>query len=145
MFITLQPITQALKTLYTHLLTHTYTRILTLSTASYSAPEDTRSLKWWVAINMYVRVIGGDAYDEVRGMAQATVDLGEQIRWTVFRVPLLSGKMLGESKGEVEACYVGDKKGRDGLWLDRGRLARWILVEVEEGKWVGTCPIVSNA
>ena len=59
MFITLQPITQALKTLYTHLLTHTYTRILTLSTASYSAPEDTRSLKWWVAINMYVRVIGG--------------------------------------------------------------------------------------
>ncbi|KAH7372102.1 hypothetical protein BKA64DRAFT_767744 [Cadophora sp. MPI-SDFR-AT-0126] len=139
------PITNALRTLYPHLLTHSYTRILTLSTASYSAPEDTRSLKWWVAINMYVRVIGGDAYDEVRGMAQATVDLGEKIKWTVFRVPLLSGKTLGEHEGEVEACYVGDKKGRDGLWLDRGRLARWILNEVEEGKWVGAYPLVSNA
>lgn len=103
------------------------------------------SLKWWVAINMYVRVIGGDAYDEVRGMAQATVDLGENIKWTVFRVPLLSGKKLDESEGEVEACFVGDKKGRDGLWLDRGRLARWILGELDEEKWIGACPLVSNA
>ncbi|KAK0105038.1 hypothetical protein ONS95_004594 [Cadophora gregata] len=139
------PITHALQTLYPHLLANSYTRILTLSTASYSAPEDTRSVKWWVAINMYVRVIGGDAYNEVRGMAQATVDLGEKIKWTVFRVPLLSGKALGDSEGEVEACYVGDKKGRDGLWLDRGRLARWILGELDEGKWIGTCPLVSNA
>ncbi|KAH7311073.1 hypothetical protein BKA65DRAFT_163462 [Rhexocercosporidium sp. MPI-PUGE-AT-0058] len=139
------PITHALQTLYPHLLNYSYTRILTLSTASYSAPEDRTSLKWWVAINMYVRVIGGDTYDEIRGMAQATVDLGEKIKWTVLRVPLLSGKKLDESEGEVEACYVGDKKGRDGLRLDRGRLARWILGELEEQKWVCACPLVSNA
>lgn len=78
-------------------------------------------------------------------MAQATVDLGEKINWTVFRVPLLSGKSLDENEGEVQACYVGDKKGRDGLWLDRGRLARWILGELNEGKWVDACPILSNA
>ncbi len=94
---------------------------------------------------MYIRVIGGDAYDEIRGMSQATVDLGEKISWTVFRVPLLCGKTLEESEGEVEACYVGDKKGRDGLWLDRGRLSRWVLEELEEGKWVGAAPLVSNA
>ncbi|EKD18918.1 uncharacterized protein L3040_008138 [Drepanopeziza brunnea f. sp. 'multigermtubi'] len=138
------PITQALKTLYPHLLAASYTRILTLSTASYPAPEDTRSIKWWIAINLYVRVLGGDSYDEIRGMAQATVDLGESIKWTVFRVPLLSGEEAGEG-GDVEACFVGDKKGRDGLWLDRGRLARWVLGELEEEKWVGFLPLVSNA
>lgn len=93
---------------------------------------------------MYIRVIGGDAYPEIRGMSQATVDLGEKIAWTVFRVPLLSGKEMGDG-GEVEACYVGDKKGRDGLWLDRGRLCRWVLGEVEEGKWVCAAPLISNA
>ncbi|KAL2062066.1 hypothetical protein VTL71DRAFT_6332 [Oculimacula yallundae] len=153
------PITKALTTLYPHLLTHSFSRILILSTASYSAPEDTRSLKWWVSINMYIRILPGDAYDEIRGMAQATVDLGEKIKWTVFRVPLLIGEELGEKKGgkggggeakgeeerEVEACYVGDRKGRDGLILDRGRLARWVLNEIEEGKWVGACPLLSNA
>ncbi|CZT48507.1 uncharacterized protein RSE6_09211 [Rhynchosporium secalis] len=150
-------ITKALQSIYPHLLTHSYDRILVLSTPSYSAPEDGRSLKWWVSINLYIRVLPGDAYDEIRGMAQATVDLGEKIKWTVFRVPLLSGKELGSApnKGdaevgkrereEVNACYVGDKKGRDGLCLDRGRLARWVLGEIGEGKWVGALPLISNA
>ena len=118
---------------------------MVLSTASYSAPEDSRSIKWWVSINMYIRIIGGDAYQEIRGLSQATVDLGEKIAWTLFRVPLLSGKTLEENEGEVEACYVGDKKGRDGLSLDRGRLCKWVLGELDEGKWVGCAPLVSNA
>jgi hypothetical protein len=94
---------------------------------------------------MYIRVIGGDPYHEIRGMSQATAALGEKIAWTIFRVPLLSGKTLGENEGEVETCYVGDKKGRDGLWLDRGRLCRWVLAELEEGNRVGYAPFVSNA
>jgi len=144
------PITKALKSLYPLLLSHAYTRILVLSTASFSAPEDTHSLKWWVGINMYIRILPGDAYHEVRGIAQTTVELGERVKWTVFRVPLLKGEELGEMKAEgdgvgVEACYVGDSKWRDGLFLDRGRLARWVLSELEEGKWVGACPLISNA
>jgi hypothetical protein len=35
--------------------------------------------------------------------------------------------------------YVGDKQGRDGLHLDRGRLAKWILRELDERKWVRLC------
>jgi hypothetical protein len=56
----------------------------------------------------------------------------------------LSGKKLDENPGEVEASYIGDRKGRDGLFLDRGRLARWILGELDEGKWIGTCPALAN-
>ncbi|KUJ08270.1 NAD(P)-binding protein [Mollisia scopiformis] len=140
------PITNAFKTLFPLLLSNgTTKRVLVLSTASYSAPEDTASFKWWVAVNCYVKVIGGDTYEEIVGFTEETVALGEKIKWTAFRVPLLRGEDLNESKGEVNAAYVGDKKGRDGLFLDRGRLARWILNELDEGKWIGCCPLVSNA
>lgn len=144
------PITNALKVLYPLLLASgTFTRVLVLSTPSHSAPEDTRSLKWFVSINCYIRVIGGDTYGEIRGIAQATVSLGSKCEWTVFRVPLLQGKELGEVKNgedaEVHAMFVGDQKGRDGLHLDRGRLARWIMRELEERKWVGLCPMLANA
>src|ERR1700712_3976615 len=106
----MKPITDCLRTLYPLLLANgTTKRILILSTASYSAPEDTHSIKWFVAINLYIKVIGGDTYDEIVGMSEETVALGEKIGWTVFRVPLLQGKELGENDGEVNAVYVGDK------------------------------------
>jgi len=140
------PITDALRTLYPLLLANgTTKRILILSTASYSAPEDSYSIKWFFAINFYIKVIGGDTYEEIKGMAEETVALGEKIDWTVFRVPLLQGKELGENDGDVNAVYVGDKKGRDGLHLDRGRLAKWILGELEERKWICACPFLANA
>ena len=94
---------------------------------------------------MYIKVIGGDSYAELTGMSKETVALGEKIGWTVFRVPLLQGKELNGNPGEVEACYIGDKKGRDGIHLDRGRLVKWILAELEEGKWVCACPALANA
>jgi hypothetical protein len=102
-------------------------------------------MKWYVAINCYVRIIGGDSYLEIRGIAEETVKLEEKIDWTVFRVPLLEGTDLHGNDGEVNAVYVGDRKGRDGLKLERGRLARWILEELDEHKWIGACPMLANA
>ena len=101
-------------------------------------------------------------------MTKETVALGDGVDWTVFRVPLLKGSQWDkrvtnwkgdridpvdgedntvESNGkeEVDAAWVGDEKGRDGLFLDRSRLARWILKEMEEQKWVRLCPILANA
>lgn len=68
-------------------------------------------------------MIGGDTFREIKGLAEETVALGDKIPWTVFRVPLLKGEVLDADKGEVNAVYVGDQKGRDGLHLDRGRLS----------------------
>ncbi|CAG8948983.1 hypothetical protein HYFRA_00002112 [Hymenoscyphus fraxineus] len=140
------PITECLKNLYPLLLQNgTTKRIMILSTASYSAPEDTSSFKWYMAINWYIRVIGGDSYAEINGMAKETAALGEKIHWTMFRVPLLHGTKLDENKGDVHAVFVGDSKGRDGLNLDRGRLASWILNEMYEEKWNMLCPLLANA
>lgn len=120
-------------------------RVLVLSTASYSAAEDTRSIKWFFSIQFYIRPLGGDTYTEIRGIAQETVALEEKVEWTVFRVPLLKGNKLGEDEGKVNTCYIGDKQGRDGLTLHRSRLVRWILAEMEERKWVHKCPALSDA
>jgi hypothetical protein len=94
---------------------------------------------------MYIKVIGGDTYNEITSMSKETVALGEKISWTVFRVPLMQGKELNENPGDVEACYIGDRKGRDGLCLDRGRLIKWILSELEERNWICACPALANA
>jgi hypothetical protein len=142
----LQPIADALRMLYPLLLANgTTKRIMVLSTASYSAPEDRWSFKWYAAINFYIKVIGGDTYKEVSSIAKETVALGDKIGWTVFRVPLLKGTKLLENSGGVHAVWIGDKKGRDGLTLDRGRLAIWILAELSEGEWHHMCPALANA
>lgn len=118
--------------------------ILVLSTPSYSPPQDTRSLKWLAAIRFYVRLFGGDAYKEIRGFSAATAALGDNVDWSLFRVPLLKGTKLHENDGPVTETYVGDKHGRDGFSLDRGRLALWVLNEIDERKWVRLCPLISN-
>ena len=143
-----KPISNALKILYPLLFASgTFKRILVLATPSYTAPQDKRSIKWFVSIDCYIRVIGGDSYGEIKAIAQVTVNLGGKCEWTVFRVPLLQGKELGDVKKEgpeVNAVFVGDKQGKDGIHLDRGRLACWILTELDERKWVGLCPLLSN-
>jgi hypothetical protein len=105
------------------------------------------SLKWLVSINCYVKAFGGDTYKEITSIAKETVALGDKIEWTLFRVPLLQGKevLTDGNLGKVNAVWVGDKKGRDGLHLDRGQLAMWILNELEERKWIGLCPFIANA
>lgn len=158
------PVTNALKILYPLLLKkNPHIRILLLSTASYSAPQDQWSIKWFLGINAFVRPIGGDSYTEIKGMADETVGLGEEVEWTVFRVPLLRGtelydpdakKGVDEDEGEIKsneeragvnAVFVGDKGWKDGLFLDRGRLVTWILGELEERKWVRLAPMLTNA
>lgn len=56
----------------------------------------------------------------------------------VFRLPLLTN---GEVK-PVQAGYVGS--GKDKLILSRSSMCIWVLNEIEEKKWVGKAPAISN-
>ncbi|KAG9234091.1 hypothetical protein BJ875DRAFT_337332, partial [Amylocarpus encephaloides] len=65
----LQHITDALKRIYRLLLASgTTKRIMILSTASYTAPEDIGCINWYTAVNFYIKVIRGDTYSEITGM-----------------------------------------------------------------------------
>jgi hypothetical protein len=114
-----------------------YERVLAVSTASYAVPEDRFSWMYWFMV-MSVYLIFRAAYDEINGFTPLITSLpAEEIKWTVFRVPVLKS---GEAK-EVKAGYVGDV----GVVLDRKGLAEWVLQEMEEEKWVGKAVAVANA
>ncbi|KAF2487589.1 hypothetical protein BDY17DRAFT_14303 [Neohortaea acidophila] len=117
----------------------TIKRCFVLSTASYSAPEDRRSLKWWFGI-LAIKLFLGTAYKEINGMSRAVTSLPtEQVEWTLFRVPGLTNS---EAK-PVRAGFIGDGKS-DGIFISRGSIAVWILQELEERRWVNKAPSLCN-
>lgn len=67
-------------------------RAMITSTASYKAPEDKFSLKWWVGVAT-IKWFAGSAYSEINAMSRAVIE-GlplESVEWTLFRcVDLLS-------------------------------------------------------
>jgi hypothetical protein len=114
-----------------------------LSTASYSAPQDSSSILWFAAIKLYIKPTGGDAYAEISGIGIEAVALGDKIDWTVFRVPLLRGGKDAHNLGPVNAGWVGDGKRRDKIFLNREPLVHYIFHELEETGWIGKCPMLS--
>lgn len=56
------------------------------------------------------------------------------------------GRVPGLTNGDakpVRTSYLGD--GTDGMMLSRKSIAIWILQEMEEEKWIGKAPALSNA
>lgn len=61
-----------------------------------------------------------------------------KMNWTVFRVPQLKDG----AAVPIKDGFVGEGVG---MKIERKALAEWVLKEMEEGKWIGKCPAVSNA
>ncbi|KAI5360572.1 Putative NAD(P)-binding domain, NAD(P)-binding domain superfamily [Septoria linicola] len=117
----------------------TIKRVMVLSTPSFKVPNegDRFSIKWWFGVQ-FVYWLFGSAWAEVNGIGNATKALNG-LEWTVFRVPGLTNGHAGA----VRAGYVGVKG--DGMVLSRKSMAVWVLQEVDERKWVGKSPAISNA
>lgn len=132
------PIADGYRVIIPLLRRYKYERTLNVSTASYKAPQDRFSILYMLmiwAVYLFVR----PAYTEINTMTPLITDLPtDEIKWTVFRVPGLGDK---EAK-PVKAGYVGEGIG---IFIERKGIAEWILKEMEEEKWVGKCPALSNA
>jgi hypothetical protein len=72
------------------------------------------------------------------------VVLGEKLIGQYFKCHYCRVKELRENDEEDNAVYVGEREGM-GYVLCWGRLTRWILGELEDGKWVCACPFLANA
>ena len=130
-------ITDGYRTILPLLRKHNYTRALFISTPSYRAPQDAFSILYSLVV-WSVYLFFSTAYKEINGYTPLITELStDELAWTVFRVPVLRN---GEAK-PVTAGFVGDV----GLSIERKALAEWVLQEMEEGKWVGECPALSNA
>lgn len=133
------PVTDCYAKLYPRLIEHGYERALILSTPSYVAAEDKGGLKWTAVVSL-IKVIGGSAYQEISGLGKLTAEVPVgKLAWTLFRVPFLTNG----NAGPVEAAYTGS--GADALTLSRKSMAEWLIQELNEGKWVGKAPLISNA
>ena len=133
-----KPITDGYRLILSLLQKYNYRRGLFLSTASYRAPEDSFSLLFRLMVNL-IYWFFNVAYQEINGFSSQIAALPvDKIAWTVFRVPNLGN---GDAK-PTKAGFVGQGPG---IFLERKGMAEWILKEMEESKWVGKCPAVSNA
>ena len=129
--------TDGFKTIVPLLQKYGYNRTLVLSTASYAVAEDQFYWLYWLMV-MVVYLLARPMYDEINEFTPIVTKVpADELGWTVFRVPILRN---GEAV-PVKAGYVGDV----GISLERKALAEWLLTGMEERKFVGKCPAVSNA
>lgn len=87
-----------------------------------------------------MKTFGHGQYAEMVGIGQyvSSLSVDEGVKWTLFRVGLLTNG--GEMN--VEATHLGS--GQDAMWISRASVARWVLDEATQGRFVGKMPYISN-
>ena len=87
----------------------------------------------------FIYLFVNSAYKEITTFSPLITSVPvDELKWTLFRVPLLQD---GEAK-PVKAAYVGE--GVKATFQRKG-MAIWLLEEMDENKWVGKCPMLSDA
>ncbi|QDS78003.1 hypothetical protein FKW77_002453 [Venturia effusa] len=134
------PIADSLPILFNAMRESDVRRILALSTPhALPQPQDVTSWAWW-RYGLIVDFVAPQGNAEMKGIGERVSELGEEMEWTVFRVPHLND---GSAEEEVEAGFLGEGFGGS-MELSRASLARWVLGEIGEGRWVGKAPVVGN-
>ncbi len=112
--------------------------VLTLSTPSQDAPQDTWPWSMSLMISLFSRMVPG-AYNEIPGINTAFQTYGKEVTWTQYRVGNLTD---GKAKGIATAGWVGDKRWN--LNVDRLDIASWLIQQAqcspEKRQWVGKFP-----
>ena len=134
-----QPITTGYRALFPKLLANNVERLLVLCTPSFRCESDATSLKWWLGRGT-IKLFSPGQYQEMIGIGEAVtaLDVNDRAHWTLFRV----GGLTDAEETPVKATYLGS--GEDGTWISRASVARWVLDEAKEGKWVGGIPYICN-
>jgi hypothetical protein len=77
-------------------------------------------------------------YQEMIAIGETVSTTSEDIQWGLFRV----GGLTNGDEAPVEATHLGS--GLDKTWISRSSVARWVLDEAIERKWVGKMPYICN-
>jgi nucleoside-diphosphate-sugar epimerase len=116
---------------------HNVKRLLALGTASIADPNDKFSAIFWALVNG-VKTLAYNAYKDVVAIGDTIRGDGEELIWTIARVPLLT---TSESK-DVIAGYIGD--GKVGTSLPRAAFAAFMVKELEMNEWTRKAPMISS-
>ncbi|KAF2431803.1 NAD(P)-binding protein [Tothia fuscella] len=138
---TTTPIADTFPLLFNAMCTANVKRILALSTPT-GLPMPGKDVKpWsWTAMGLFIQLAAPQGNAEMGAIGEAVASQDE-LDWTVFRVPHLND---GSGELKVEAGYLGGEY-KGGMELSRGSMAKWVLGEIEEGKWIREAPVLGNS
>ncbi|KAJ8593579.1 NAD-P-binding protein [Rhizopogon salebrosus TDB-379] len=130
------PLARAYSLIIELMRTHGVHRLLALGTPSITDPNDKFSLRMSVLVTG-VATLAHTAYVDVVAIGETIRTQGNDLDWTIVRVPLLSGS---DDKNFL-AGYVGD--GKTGIWLTRAGFASFVVQELEKNEWVKKAPLIT--
>jgi len=130
------PLARAYSLIIELMKTHGVRRLLALGTASITDPNDKFSLRMSTLVTG-VAILAHTAYEDVVAIGKTIRTQGDNLDWTIVRVPILTGS---DDKNFV-AGYVGD--GKTGVWLTRAGFASFVVQELENNEWVKKAPLIT--
>jgi len=134
---TTTPIAKSFPTVFAAMREKGVKRIIALSTAAYTVPEDRMSWKFYGYSWMpYIMAPQGDA--EMKAIAEQLA-AQDDLDWTIMRVPMLTD---GHASLNVYADVLGP--GHVSAQVSRASMGRWILRELKEGRWIKKAPEICN-
>lgn len=133
-----QPVSTCYEILLPLLIKNNFQRAMIVCTVSWISPEDKFSVTWSL-VRLLIKTMARDAYEDLVAIGDYVSSIPtDQLAWTMMRLPNLAD---GEPK-PVKEAFRGD--GKDGMSLTRASLPQWVLKEIDERKWVGKPPMLSN-
>jgi hypothetical protein len=101
--------------------------------------------KYWLHTYVAPKAVVPAGAAEMTRIGEVVSKAGDDLNWTVFRIPNLND---GDKEGVLKVVAAENvdeeffKEG--GLDLSRTSLVKWLLKELEEGAWVHKSPVVGN-
>jgi putative NADH-flavin reductase len=110
-------------------------RILALGTASMKDSKDKFQLSL-AAVVASVKTVAKNVYVDVVAVGETVRAIGDDLDWTLYRVPLLNNKKSQAYSGG----FVGD--GSVKAFLSRSGLVAFVLEELQHPKWIHQAPMI---
>lgn len=130
------PLARAYSLIIELMIGHRVRRLLALGTPSITDPSDKFSLRMSIIVNG-VATLARTAYEDVVAIGETIRTQGNDLDWTIVRVPLLSGA----NDKNLVVGYVGD--GKTGIWVTRAGFASFVVQELEQNEWVKKAPLIT--
>lgn len=133
-----QPVSTCYEILLPLLIKNNFQRAMIVCTVCWISPEDKFSVTCSL-VRLLIKTMARDAYEDLVAIGDYVSSIpNDQLAWTMMRLPNLTD---GEPKPVKEAFRGGRN---DGMSLTRASLPQWVLKEIDERKWVGKPPMLSN-
>jgi len=131
-----RPIMKGVKTLISAMNQNGVKRLIQVSTASYRDPQDGFDLKTRLFVAL-IKLMLFPAYDDIRSTGELIRNSG--LDWTLVRIPNLKS---APADGKIKTGLYG--KTKLSLSLSRGNLAKFLVDQVGDRKFIRAAPAIAN-